>query len=54
MKKIMTLVAILGFGMMVGCGPEVKPTTGHTGSTVTTPGTTAAHSTTTAPADTKK
>ena len=27
MKKIMTLVAILGFGMMVGCGPEVKPTT---------------------------
>ena len=28
MKKIMTLVAILGFGMMVGCGEEAKKTTG--------------------------
>ncbi len=31
MKKILTLVALLGFGLMVGCGEETpKKTTGTT------------------------
>ena len=37
MKKILTLVVLLGFGLMVGCGePETKPKGSGTTTTKTT------------------